>query len=128
MSESTASETKSETKKEVTTKTSKFKDRGFHTRLGLAEFLLRELKEEDAQNLVSFGIQPEAVTDFETAINKVIGTDKKQEETKALLKTLSATLREEVDVMDTMYLTLKKKIKAEAGLVTWKKYGFADKK
>jgi hypothetical protein len=41
---------------------------------------------------------------------------------------LSATLREEVDVMDTMYITLKKKIKAEAGLVTWKKYGFADKK
>ncbi|MDQ1355229.1 MAG: hypothetical protein QG657_5539, partial [Acidobacteriota bacterium] len=104
MSESTASETKSETKKEVTTKTSKFKDRGFHTRVGLAQFLLRELQGEEPQNLVSFGIQLQAVTDFETIINKVIGTDKKQEETKALLKTLSADLREEVDEMDNMYL------------------------
>ncbi|MDQ1355548.1 MAG: hypothetical protein QG657_5858 [Acidobacteriota bacterium] len=128
MSESTASETKSETKKEVTTKPSKFKDRGFHNRVGLAQFLLRELKEEEAQNLANFGIQSQAITDFETVINKVIATDKKQEETKALLKTLSADLREEVDEMDTMYLTLKKKIKAEADLVTWKKYGFADKK
>lgn len=127
MSESTVSETKSETKKEVTTKTSKFKDRGFHTRVGLAQFLLRELQGEEPQNLVSFGIQSQAVTDFETAVNKVIGTDKKQEETKALLKTLSAQLQEELDVMDTMYITLKKKIKAEADLVTWKKYGFADK-
>jgi hypothetical protein len=128
MSESTATETKTETKKEVTTKTSKFKDRGFHTRVGLAQFLLRELKEEEAQNLASFGIQSQAITDFETIINKVIATDKKQEETKALLKTLSADLREETDEMDTIYLTLKKKIKAEADLVTWKKYGFADKK
>ncbi|MDQ1354408.1 MAG: hypothetical protein QG657_4717 [Acidobacteriota bacterium] len=89
---------------------------------------MRELQGEEPQNLVSFGIQSQAVTDFETAVNKVIGTDKKQEETKALLKTLSADLREEVDEMDNMYLTLKKKIKAEADLVTWKKYGFADKK
>jgi hypothetical protein len=128
MSESTASETKSETKKEVTTKTSKFKDRGFHTRVGLAQFLLRELQGEEPQNLVNFGIQSQAITDFDAVINKVIGTDKKQEETKALLKTLSADLREEVGEMDNMYLTLKKKIKAEADLVTWKKYGFGDKK
>jgi len=121
------SETTSETKKEVTTTTSRFKNRNFHTRVGLAQFLLRELQEEEPQNLVNFGIQSQAVTDFETAVNKVIGTDKKQEETKALLKTLSAQLQEELDVMDTMYITLKKKIKAEADLVTWKKYGFADK-
>jgi len=81
MSESTASETKSETKKEVTTKPSKFKDRGFHTRVGLAQFLLRELKEEEAQNLTGFGIQSQAITDFETVINNVIATDKKQEGT-----------------------------------------------
>jgi hypothetical protein len=119
--------TTTETNDESTTGSTRFQHRNFHTRLGLAEFLLRELQGEEPQNLVSFGIQSEAVTNFETAVNKVIATDKKQEETKALLKTLSATLREEVREMNIMYITLKKKIKAEAGLVTWKKYGFADK-
>jgi hypothetical protein len=122
------SETKSETKKEATTKQSRFSNRNFHTRVGLAQFLLRELQGEEPQNLTNFGIQSQAVTDFETVINKVIAADKKQEETKALLKTLSSQLQDEVKEMDTMYITLKKKIKAEADLVTWKKYGFADKK
>ncbi|MCX6582430.1 MAG: hypothetical protein NT166_19840 [Candidatus Aminicenantes bacterium] len=119
--------TTTETKKEPTTGSKRFQHRNFHTRLGLAQFLLRELQGEEPQNLVNFGIQSQAVTDFETAVNKVIGTDKKQEETKALLKTLTAQFQEEMDAVDAMYITLKKKIKAEADLVTWKKYGFADK-
>ncbi|HLP48849.1 MAG TPA: hypothetical protein VK469_23110, partial [Candidatus Kapabacteria bacterium] len=78
-------------------------------------------------NLVSFGIQSETVTNFETIINKVIATNKEQENAKALLKTLSARIRGEMKEMETMYITLKKKIKAEAPLEIWKKYGFADK-
>jgi len=123
MTDTTTTETNDESK----TGSKRFQHRNFHTRLGLAQFLLRELQGEEPQNLVNFGIQSQAVTDFETAVNKVIGTDKKQEETKALLKTLSAQLQDEVKEMDIMYITLKKKIKAEADLVTWKKYGFADK-
>lgn len=127
MNESKVSEA-TEKKKEVTTGTSvRFKHQNFLSRLGRAEFLLRELKEEDAQNLVSFGIQSETVTNFETIINKVIATNKEQENAKALLKTLSARIRGEMKEMETMYITLKKKIKAEAPLEIWKKYGFADK-
>jgi hypothetical protein len=85
------------------------------------------LKEETPEDLASFGIIPEALTEFETSIDKVRETDKEQEEAKAALKVLTARLQDEMKVMGTQYATFKQKIKAETPMEEWKKYGFQDK-
>lgn len=123
MSESTTTVSTTET----TTKTSKFKHQNFLTKVGQSEFLLNALKGETPETLADFGITAEAVTTFENSIGQVIATDKVQEETKAKLKGLTAQLVGEQDIMEGMYATFKRKIKAEAPQEDWKKYGFADK-
>jgi hypothetical protein len=122
----TTTETTTETAGETTT-SSKFNHQNFQTKVGRSDFLLAVLKEETPEQMTAFGIAPEALTEFESSIDKVRATDKDQEEAKAALKILTARLQDEMKVMGTHYSTFKQKIKAETPMEEWKKYGFQDK-
>jgi len=105
----------------------KYRNSNFETRVGQAEFLLKVLKEEPADRLTGFGITAEAITALEGIISKVKATDLKQGDLKAQLKVTSAQVRDEMHEMDQQYATLKRKVKAEAQMEEWKRYGIEDK-
>ena len=109
------------------TKSSKYYNQNFQTKVGRADLLLAVLREETPENLARYGITDAAVTGFETIIGTVKTTDKNQEAAKATLKTWTAKLDGEQGDMEKQYSTFKRKIKAETPMQEWKKFGFADK-
>jgi len=124
MSESTTETTPEPT---TTKRSSKFNHQNFETQVGRSDFLLTVLTAEPPENLARYGITPEAITAFGDTLTKVKSTDQKQEEAKATLKTITATLVIEQKTMKSQYSTFKRKIKAETPMQEWKRFGFSDK-
>lgn len=111
----------------TTKKSTRYRNQNFQTKVGRCDFLLSALMDQSAEALTGFGIASPSVDAFRGIIDSVKGTDKRQEELKADLKGMSALLRTQLEDMEEQYATFKKKIKAEAPMEDWKRYGIYDK-